>query len=745
MAPAVGPRNGSRSNLFFLILLCCLNFFALCLNAALPRLPSDFASDLAFAAPPQALSSELNSRDNTDTTVYTTEYYWWAYCLYPVSGIYTRFQRILFYLILGFIFCSRFHKWLALIGIVYFVGLTGIAACHGIGLGLQDNIGLDADNLALTVILQVAGTASLIFALYPPRSFNHNSSPFFILWCGFLSFASICISWTTIKWASRGVVVAVQADCSDPSASACAHACDVVEYTKVLYRTAKDKMVPVRWVELDYSRTSDTVYARSVINNTLTSTWIGPVTNANSISVDHSIQSLDASTPYYTVVRSSPPNYTSSLVSLALWLPLRTTLLTATYPPKVARNWIFRRLAFKEKLVNMTRRQRFLAKAITILWYLWQAIIFIIWPLTILQLIITVLIVRCGWVRQRPLVLHTTKYKPPNKPSKTRVWWARLTAIVWYIWGMSAFVLWPAVLFIQICFLEAATNGIPESESLVSVGQWASWVNVALAFLAAFYAKIRDSRMNENISVKERILLDEMACAAEAGQLDKLPRFLRDPPEWVSRHPQIWSSLVTLVREFQDLKAWWKDPVTAACLADLSDDGGEVKNDTKWRQKCEKAEGADTDPDFGSLWATISAPHDHVRLVDPPRASTESNVPGSRSSDCRRSGWVSYLPCPCESCQGKEVPTVHYYTEQDAREDEVGLIKFAVTLKELLEKQEEEKRSKQRGVKQRVRAAFARIFRGAVVASGEVQDSDSCDDGGEFPETPPATTGSAIG
>jgi hypothetical protein len=148
MAFAVVARNGPRSNLSFHILLCCLTSFALGLSAALP---SDFASESAFAPPPPALSSKLYSRDNPDPTEFTIEYHWSARCLYPVSGIYTRFQRILFYLILAFIFCSRFRQWLALIGIVYFVGLTGIAAFHGIGLGLQDNIGLDADNLVLTL------------------------------------------------------------------------------------------------------------------------------------------------------------------------------------------------------------------------------------------------------------------------------------------------------------------------------------------------------------------------------------------------------------------------------------------------------------------------------------------------------------------------------------------------------------------------------------------------------------------
>jgi hypothetical protein len=712
-------------------------------------LPADFASESAFATPPPASSSKLYSRDNPDPTEFTIEYYWSARCLYPISGIYARFQRILFYLILAFIFCSRFHQWLALIGIVYFVGLSGIAAFHGIGLGLQDNIGLDADHVVLNSILTVAMTASLIFALYPPRFFNHNSSPFFILWTGLLSFALMCVYWTTIKWVSRGVAVDVLADCSDPSAFACAHACDVVEYSKVLFRDAKDNMVPTMWRETSYYGViSETLYAPSVVNSrSLTNARVRSVRHATGISVNHSIQARDASTTDYTVAYSisSSTDYTSSLYMLAIALPLRTTLLSATYPPKVARNWIFRQLAFKEEPVGMTRRQRFLAKVVTILCYLWQVMIFIIWPLTILHLVVVTLVVRCGWGPRKSLVLHTTKSKPQNQQSKTRVWWARLPAIAWYIWGMSAFVLWPTVLFMQIYILEGVMNGIPESESLVSVGQWCSWVNVAFAFLAALYAKIRASRKNGKISAKERILLDEVACAAGAGQLDKLPRFLRDPPEWLSRHPQIWSSLVTLVREFQDFKAWWKDPVTTAYLADLSDDGGEVKNGSRWRQKCEKAEGADSDTDFESVWATITAPRDHVRLLDPPHAPTESNVPGSPSSQYRRSGWASYLPCSCESCQGEDVPTVHYYTEEEAREDEFLLMKLPVVLKAHREKREEEKRSKQRAVKQRVRAAFARVFRPAVVASGEGQDfySDSDDDGDERPGTPPPPTGSA--
>ncbi|KAM7212230.1 hypothetical protein V8F06_012403 [Rhypophila decipiens] len=79
-----------------------------------------------------------------------------ASCVYPVSGVYTRLQRILFYAVLAIVFIFRFHKWMLLAGSAWVAAVTVPAAVHGIALGTTQGATVDSDVVALLAILEFA-------------------------------------------------------------------------------------------------------------------------------------------------------------------------------------------------------------------------------------------------------------------------------------------------------------------------------------------------------------------------------------------------------------------------------------------------------------------------------------------------------------------------------------------------------------------------------------------------------------
>ncbi len=143
------------------------------------------------------LTRNTPATDNIATldgiTYFNGTSYWAVTCVYSVSGLYTRFQRILFYAALIFTFAVRFHEWLTAVGIAFVITYSSTTAIHAIALSSQPNIGTDLDQLAVWIILQHAVFGGANFALYAPQVINIDPTLLYYSWTILLTVAIIVV------------------------------------------------------------------------------------------------------------------------------------------------------------------------------------------------------------------------------------------------------------------------------------------------------------------------------------------------------------------------------------------------------------------------------------------------------------------------------------------------------------------------------------------------------------------------
>lgn len=109
-----------------------------------------------------------------------------AWCVYPVSGTYTRFQRILFHIVLLIVFAFRFHIWILLVCMGWLGIFTATTAIHATPFSIQAGLGVDPDVITAGGICQVGAIASLVFALYPLKHFRRTTSTVLMGWMALL-------------------------------------------------------------------------------------------------------------------------------------------------------------------------------------------------------------------------------------------------------------------------------------------------------------------------------------------------------------------------------------------------------------------------------------------------------------------------------------------------------------------------------------------------------------------------------
>ena len=72
--------------------------------------------------------------------------------VYPISGLYCKSQRILFYSMAIFVFCFRFHNWLSIAGIAVLTAFIATVAVHGFFLAWDSKIGMDLDSYTVCTL-----------------------------------------------------------------------------------------------------------------------------------------------------------------------------------------------------------------------------------------------------------------------------------------------------------------------------------------------------------------------------------------------------------------------------------------------------------------------------------------------------------------------------------------------------------------------------------------------------------------
>lgn len=126
----------------------------------------------------------------------TTEEVRRVFCVYPVSGTYTSFQRSLFYLTTAVALLGHAHEWLTAACLAFAVSYSSTAAIHGLALALFQGDSLlhhDSDFLAVDVIVHWALYASIVCALFCPQLLGRNLYVLVGAWCVLLAAAHLAV------------------------------------------------------------------------------------------------------------------------------------------------------------------------------------------------------------------------------------------------------------------------------------------------------------------------------------------------------------------------------------------------------------------------------------------------------------------------------------------------------------------------------------------------------------------------
>lgn len=126
----------------------------------------------------------------------TTEEARRVFCVYPVSGTYTSFQRILFYLTTALALLGHAHEWLTAACLAFTVLYSSTAAIHGLALALfqgDSPLHHDSDFLAVDAIVSWALYASIACALFFPQLLGRNLYVLVRAWCVLLAAAHLAL------------------------------------------------------------------------------------------------------------------------------------------------------------------------------------------------------------------------------------------------------------------------------------------------------------------------------------------------------------------------------------------------------------------------------------------------------------------------------------------------------------------------------------------------------------------------
>lgn len=90
-------------------------------------------------------------------------------CVYPISGTYTFFQRVLYYMVLLFGFSVRGYDWLVSVALGYALTTSGAAAIHALVLAMKSNFMFDIDHHAIRTMLSPS-----ILTVFPLMQYSYN-------------------------------------------------------------------------------------------------------------------------------------------------------------------------------------------------------------------------------------------------------------------------------------------------------------------------------------------------------------------------------------------------------------------------------------------------------------------------------------------------------------------------------------------------------------------------------------------
>ncbi|KAI0112277.1 hypothetical protein GGR51DRAFT_61917 [Nemania sp. FL0031] len=470
----------------------------------------------------------------------TSIFYQNVWCVYPLSGTYTRLQRILFYISIVIAFTFRFHEWLSTVAMGGVFVYSFVAAVHAIPMSVQASLGADADIVALFSIVFTSLYCAIMARMYSPRFIGLNFNTFYNCWI----FGSV----TVVGFLSVGLNrfynfishYVVQQTC--PNMTDCPSPC-TSRQPKVLFRQDSGDTVAV-----------------------VLDSWWQTVSDGTKPDPAVGVPSVPGHTNgFHTAITGG------IVIQLIILYPLFILGQRNHHrPPRVARNDLFERLLSRRVMANSqsSTLERVAFHLVYYLYSTWKVIRFFVpefeYPIRALWALGLIDIESVQtWIDDR------SQFESVD--SKERRKYARNIALVWYILCMLGYVSVPVMLLVLIFKFELDWfDRIPESEGPDAIGQWGPVVGLAASLGLAVVVRQISATPSENGYIE--VAADDTDPFAFGGS--------QAGAEWYWKYRVI----AALVKERNDFRSWWRNstlppiepvPSVSATVARPGDSSGD--------------------------------------------------------------------------------------------------------------------------------------------------------------------------
>ena len=516
-----------------------------------------------------------------------------VWCVHPISGTYTQFQRLLFWVVIIVILFFQFHQWLIAGSIALAATYSFTASIHSVALGIHKSSASDGDLLALQVILQSSIIASLLCVIFCPRLFRQNIRQFWIWWC-LLVFLARLIQQSQALWTIETLpdyTVPVHCD----RQGVCKNPCEGMK-NGTIFREPSDPLQPVIW-----------------------STHLTPMDLNVSISAEWIAESPTKSDAEYEWL-------------CFIWLfynllgpVLQCVIINANLAPREARNLIFHRLrtGYVPRDRSQPRTKLILIEILIYARYFWIFLKFCSVEIHLVQQIIRLLvrIVQNAIGKRIKLSFHEIAVLELRE-SSFRYRYAKGLAVAWYLWAELSYLVFIGGAIYIVSKAEKSIQWVPESETKIAVGQWSTWTAFGLAVTAAAISRLTSKRSD----VRKNIYLDDRRLDnAEADEIARMARALKEE-EW-----NLYTYLAAqLVFRWLESNYWWLHTVEVSAET-------RKEMDLKKDRKRAKRKNLQDDDDSG-IWATVDlCERESAFLHDGQAASKEKRIslvpPSSRAME----------------------------------------------------------------------------------------------------------------
>lgn len=452
-----------------------------------------------------------------------------VFCVYPVSGNYTSFQRNLFYITTALALLGHAHEWLTAACLAFAVSYSSTAAIYALALaffqGGDSLLHHDGDIIAVDVVVNWALYASLVCALFCPRLLDRNLDVLVGAWCLLLAAAHLALVFSSPRL-MRGIAASLVLSRRDEGGR-WSDPCAGMEVRTAFRGYPGDSMSAV---VLDSVRVNHASLPQS------------PSAEADIIRRPEDIRATDI--VVFIVLQS-----------LKNSLMIAPSLQLLGVDRRASRNGVFVRLLAKRVPYPPSRRRgsNFIPASVIVRFMQLYRFLLHCFPfLMVVDFPIRLVartVFQCFGIRK--LRIEDISYLEPEI-SQRRYQAAKYTALLYYILTTLGYVTWIAAV---ASFATGETTrflaSIPESETFRAVGQWSSWLTLSLAIATTLASRLSGT--------------DQM----------------KPMDTWIQQHrSRLLYARVRdwLAAEWRETKEWWSNPEKQAIASLLA---GEQDYDTE--------------------------------------------------------------------------------------------------------------------------------------------------------------------